>query len=248
VSKRTLAWDGCVNVRDLGGLPTEGGRTTRFGRVIRADSVRRLTDDGWSALVAAGVSRIIDLRVASELDSDPSRDVPVEVTHVPVLPEVDAPEWAEIDAIGDAAPNQAAATRDVYLEFLTRYGANFARAIAAVAEPSDGAVVVHCAAGKDRTGLVVALLLRLAGVASDDVAADYATSAANLRREIDEWVADAPDETERRRRVRIGATPAAAMVGVLAEVERRHGSVASYLARAGMSDRDIERARARLVD
>ncbi len=59
---RELVWDGCVNVRDLGGLPTEDGRVTRFGAVVRADNVRRLSDAGWEALAGYGIRRIIDLR------------------------------------------------------------------------------------------------------------------------------------------------------------------------------------------
>ena len=101
---RVLTWDGCVNVRDLGGHPTDEGRTTRFGAVVRADSVRQLSDDGWAALLGYGVSRIVDLRFQMDLEADPPRELDVEVVHVPLLPEPDDGAWEEIDAVGDAAP------------------------------------------------------------------------------------------------------------------------------------------------
>src|SRR5919204_488279 len=69
--------------------------------VVRADSVRLLSDAGWAALLDYGVSRIVDLRFRSELEADPPRELDVDVVHVPVLPEPDAPDWAEIDALGD---------------------------------------------------------------------------------------------------------------------------------------------------
>ena len=93
----TLVWEGCVNVRDLGGLPTEDGRRIREGVVVRSDNIRRLTDEGWRALEDHGIVRIIDLRWPEELDDDPSRDLDIEVVHIPVLGEsLDAAYVAEL--------------------------------------------------------------------------------------------------------------------------------------------------------
>jgi protein tyrosine/serine phosphatase len=246
--ERTLIWDGCVNVRDLGGHPTEDGRTTRFGAVVRADSVRALSDAGWDALLAYGVSRIVDLRFHSELALDPPRDLTVEVVHVPLMPEIDDEEWVEIDAAGDAQPDSAGSIRAVYLELLERRRPQFGAAIAAVADAPEGPVVVHCHGGKDRTGLVVALLLRLAGVNAETIGADYALSGHNLRERTAEWVAAAEDDLERERRRRIGRTPAEAMVAVLEELERRYSSVREYLRAAGVENGALDRAFARLVE
>jgi hypothetical protein len=77
--KRDLVWDGCLNVRDLGGLPTEDGATTRFGSVVRADNVRKLSEDGWRALTEYGVTTIVDLRLADELAEDPPRELDLDV-------------------------------------------------------------------------------------------------------------------------------------------------------------------------
>jgi protein-tyrosine phosphatase len=247
--EQTLSWDGCVNVRDLGGHPTEDGRTTRVGAVVRADSIRQLSDAGWAALFDYGVSRIVDLRFHSDLAMDAPRDVAVEVVHVPLLPEPDDAEWAEIDAVGDAEPDALTATRAVYLEFLERRRPQFGEAITAVADaPEGGAVVVHCFGGKDRTGLVVALLLRLVGIDRETIGADYALSGHNLRRQTAAWVAEAEDDLDRERRTRIGTAPAAAMVEVVEELERRYGSVRAYLGAAGVERGALDRATARLVE
>ena len=240
--ERHLAWDGCANVRDLGGHETEDGGLTAFGAVVRADSVRRLSEAGWQQLVDYGIERIVDLRFHDELEADPPGTIPVEVVHVPVLPDPASADWPEIEAVGDAAPDDVAATMAVYLEFLRRYASGFGQAVSAVASAPPGGVLVHCMAGKDRTGLLSALLLRVAGVSVEDVAADYAVSERNLLPLWQPWFDAAADERERQRRRRMAATPAAAMEGVLAEL----GDERVYLHSAGVGDEELDAVRARL--
>ncbi len=243
--ERELVWEGCLNVRDLGGHRTQDGAETRYGAIVRADSVRELTDAGWAAAVDYGMRTVVDLRMDRELEADPPADVPVEVVHVPFL-EDDEAAFAEVEAVATAAPDTAGATREVYLVFLERFRKNVGAAIAAVARAPEGVVVVHCMGGKDRTGLVTALLLHLAGVDHEQIAADYATSEERLRPRHDLWLAEAGTEVERERIRRIAATPAESMVGVLEELERRYGSIEAYLRAAGLTDEDLERARERL--
>ena len=242
---RHLVWDGCANVRDLGGHPTADGSSTAFGAVVRADSVRRLSAPGWAQLADYGIATIVDLRFHDELAADPPFEVPVDVVHVPVLPDPASSHWEEIQTISEAAPDVAAATSAVYLEFLERFAAGFALAVSSVAGAGAGGVVVHCMAGKDRTGLVSALLLRLAGVPAADVAADYALSERNLAIFSEPWIAEAADDRERERRRRMAATPAAAMAAVLAELDRR-GGADGYLRDAGVPETDLELVRTRL--
>lgn len=241
---RTLRWEGCCNVRDLGGHPTEDGGETRFGAVVRADNVRLLSDAGWRELADYGVRRIVDLRFQGEIDDDPPRDVPVDVVHVPLLEDPD--RVAEIDELVKDVHEPAIWRRSVYLAFLERFPRNFARAVAAVASVPDGTVLVHCAGGVDRTGLVAALLLRVAGVGIDTVAADYAESERSWSPFVREWIDEADGDEERRRRRMLSVMPAEAMRDVLVELERRHGGAGGYLAGAGVAEADLERVRSRL--
>jgi len=245
---RILVWDGCVNVRDLGGIPTEDGGITRRGTVIRSDNVGALTDDGWRALVHHGITRIVDLRWPEEVADDPPRDLHVEVVHVSVF----GPNLAEsreflraldahVDSVDDIADHYAWS----YVEFLERNRDRFGQAIASIAT-ADGPVVVHCMGGKDRTGLVAALLLRVAGVSPEEIGLDYSFSGPNLAVRLERWLANTPDEHERQRIDKLSRTPAVAMARVVAEIEDRYGSVAGYLEAAGLTSNQIERLRGML--
>ena len=246
---RDLVWDGCLNVRDLGGLATRDGGETRFGAVVRADSVRLLSDDGWQALVDHGIRTVIELRGDEERADDPPAESPVEIVHIPFL----SGDQTERDALGEeletaatTAPDVAAGTRDVYLIFLARFRSNVAAAVRAVAHAPAGGIVIHCVGGKDRTGLLSALLLHLAGVDDGDIAADYALSEERLRPRHERWFAAAETEEELERLRRIARTPAASMVGVFAELDRRYGGVEEYLRGAGVTHEELELVRARL--
>jgi len=248
---RDLVWDGCLNVRELGGLPTRDGGETRLGAIVRADSVRQLSAAGWQALVHHGVRTVIDLRGDHERADDPPTDVPVAVVEAPFLFENAGDRDAldeELDAAVAAAPDVATATRDVYLIFLERFGANVAAAVRAVAYAPDGAIVIHCMGGKDRTGLLSAFLLDLAGVEDEEIAADYALSEERLRPRHERWFEAAASEEERERLRRIAQTPAASMIGVFEELRRRYGGVGAYLRSAGVTDDELDLVRARLRD
>jgi protein-tyrosine phosphatase len=242
---RGLVWEGCVNVRDLGGHSTDDGRQVAYGRVVRADSVRQLSQGGWKALGDYGITRIVDLRWHEELEADPPSELPVEVVHIPLF---GRPQ--DVDPIDElVAPLEDPVQRKIayYRECLGRFPNNFGTAIAAVGEAPAGGVVVHCAGGVDRTGLVSALLLRLAGVTIDDIAADYAVSEENWAPFREQWIEEAATPEEKRWRRLWSAIPAEVMTGTLEELEARYGSVREYLRSAGVSDAVLERVRARLV-
>jgi protein-tyrosine phosphatase len=231
----TLSWEGCANVRDVGGL-------------VRADNVRRLTDEGWRALVEHGVTRIVDLRFPEELAEDVPSEAPVEVVHISLLGDNRTPEWqAEFSDALDRSESVEEYLVWSYVEFLERYKDRFARVFESIARAPDGPVVVHCMGGKDRTGIVVALALLVAGASIEDVVADYALSEANLAETHQLWVDAAADARERRRREMLLPTPPSAMRRVLEEVERRHGGAEGYLRDAGVSDGDIARLRDRVA-
>jgi protein-tyrosine phosphatase len=243
---RALAWEGCVNARDLGGHPTEDGGETRFGRIVRADSVRQLSDAGWKALVGYGTGRIVDLRWHEELEADPPRDLPVEVVHVPLFGS--RGEMDEINELIADLERPVESRRATYLEALERFSGNFADAMDAVAGAPEGAVVVHCAGGVDRTGLVSALILRLAGVSREEIAADYALSGQNWAPFMEEWIEAAETEQDRGLRRLLSVVPAEAMAETLETLETQQGSVRSYLREAGVSETSLDRVVARLRD
>ncbi len=171
--QRDLAWDGCRNVRDLGGLPLAGGGATAWGRVVRADNPARLTAAGWEALHAHGVRTVVLLRTEGTEDPEPDPAlVPADVGLVRVFVE-DATD-AEfhrrcIDTGFWATPLE-------WPEMLRSWPARCASVVAAVAQAPPGGVVVSCGIGRDRTGLAAFLLLALAGVPADVIAADWAHS------------------------------------------------------------------------
>ena len=230
--RSTLRWDGCLNVRDLGGQPTEDGGTTRWERVVRSDSVGKLSPAGWDALVAYGIRTVVDLRFDDERAADPPHSAPVDVVHVSLLGERDSDWLAGLDERAAAEPDEVASTRLVYLDMLETHAERFVDAVTAVADAPEGGVLVHCHGGKDRTGLVVALLLRLCGVPLDAIDADYAATEARLLGRFD------PDTA---------AAPAGAMAAVLADLERTHGSVEEYLAGCGLTREARARLRERLL-
>jgi protein-tyrosine phosphatase len=247
---RELAWEGCLNVRDLGGHPTQDGSETAYGRVVRAYSVRQLTDAGWRAVADYGIRTVVDLRGDHELRDDAPGELPLAVVHVPFM-EADEDEWKsiehEIEAAVAVAPDHVTERRDVYMIFLEHFRGNAAAGVRVVARAPAGGVLVHCVGGKDRTGLLSAFLLYLAGVRIEEIAADYALSEERLRPRQEAWLAEAETDAERKRLRRIIRTPAEAMVGVFAELERRYGGVAAFLRGGGLSDDDLTLAAQRLA-
>ena len=173
MTSRHLDWPGCVNVRDLGGLPLPGG-VTRWQSVVRADSLDRLTADGWAALHHYGVRTVVDLREADERADAVERPPGLTVVHVPLDDNADADFWYRcVDDGADGTPLY-------YRPFVEHKADRCVAALTAVAEAAPGGVVVHCGIGRDRTGLVALLLLALAGVTPGAIIEDYALSTARL--------------------------------------------------------------------
>jgi hypothetical protein len=154
---------------------------------------------------------------------------------------------AHFDGVSLAQPDPVAATRAVYLEMLRLARGRFAEAVTAVAEAPEGTVLVHCHAGKDRTGLVVALLLELAGASAETIGADYALTGRNLEPLMRPWLDEAGDERSRELRRRAGSAPEESMIDVVAELDSLYGGAAGYLLGAGVTESDLAGVRARLV-
>ena len=239
---RRLEWEGCLNARDLGGYATQDGRETRWGTVVRSDCPAALTEAGRAALAGYGIRAIVDLRLPAELAEDPNPfaapgDHGIAYTNVSFIDPAAAPP----DAVSTLAED--------YLQMLERYRQGVAEALAAVARAPEGAVLVHCAAGKDRTGLISALLLGLVGVPAETVAADYAMTAELLRPRDEAWLEglDPQERAEREAMLARYAPTAEVMLAVLEGLGERHGGVEPYLRSTGLSEDDLDRLRDRLL-
>lgn len=240
-------FDALVNFRDLGGHETETGRFTRRGVVYRADGVQRCTPADVAQLELLGVARVVDLRTAYERLNDGSfdpRHPSIEYRHVPLLD--------DLSGLGEIAHDEPLVVS--YLQMIHESGGRIVEAVNAVVG-SPGPVVFHCTAGKDRTGVLAALLLRAVGVAQDVVIEDYAKSHAAMDRLIAWYVANRPmanapllaaaADDDRRRRL-MGAEPQW-MAKVLDVVERRHGGAERYLLAAGATASTLRALRSRLL-
>jgi protein-tyrosine phosphatase len=240
-ASRALAWDACLNVRDLGGLATVDGRRVRRGALVRSDQLCRLSDGGRSDLVAHGVRTVIDLRNPAEAQKDPDPTWHEHGVDYLLIPQQSEQLWRDLGPVTRTRSERDCAVIDRRAEQIVA----MARA---VANAVPGGVLIHCLAGKDRTGIAVAMLLSLVGVSEADIAADYSLSAESLAAELAAAVAAAPDDEARAGLVRAYDASAETMQATLAHLRTRHGGAAAYLARAGLSDADVQRIRARLLE
>jgi protein-tyrosine phosphatase len=235
---RRLDWPGCRNARDLGGLPTADGGRIRSGALVRSDAHADLTDAGLAALRDGRVSLIIDLRSTDEAARYPSpfRDEPF----YRLEPYIDPVRDLERDPVAEAT------TIATYRGSVLRNAYRIVAALTAIADAPPGTVVVHCYAGKDRTGIVVALALRLAGVADDVIAADYAYTAECLRDKHEAALAALTDDEQRADLREQQRSDPATILAALARVDEEFGGVEPYLRAHGMPAETISRLRERL--
>jgi protein-tyrosine phosphatase len=231
-----LAWEGCFNARDLGGHRTASGRLTRFGEIVRSDTPDRLTASGWAALSAFGVRTIVDLRDASERSPLRSTPADVQVVEVPLLDPHDQDFWA------DGRWRGLGQTHPFYLAVLGRWPDRIAAAVRTVAQAPPGGVVIHCQAGRDRTGLVVASILSLVEAGDDSIIDDYARSEGCLRPLYQRWADEAEDQAERARILRSNHACPETMAAVLAGID-----LTDHLRANGVTQQDVECLQARLV-
>ncbi len=170
-----------VNLRDLGGIPVQGG-TVRPGMLWRADDMACVTEDRARQAVADGLSHVVDLRSAAEAESTgrgPLGRLPVSYHHVPIVDTVGGGGGTNLEVMAEMARADAAAVGRVYLDML-RANAPAVVALLGMLAAATGATVVHCAAGKDRTGVLTASILTALGAGPDAIVVDYARTADNL--------------------------------------------------------------------
>ncbi|MDP1818409.1 MAG: tyrosine-protein phosphatase [Acidimicrobiales bacterium] len=242
---RAISFRYVFNVRDLGGLATTDGREVRRGMVFRADGVHRLDGEDLELARRLGLRTVIDLRTVGEVERSggfPVDRLPVEWHHLPVIRSM----WSEDDLV--ATSGAAEFLRDRYVDMLVEGAPSIGRALELVA---DGApVLFHCAAGKDRTGVVAAVLLGVLGVAHDDIAQDYHLSAPAMATFVDWLTLEFPEALDAMtsQPPEYLEAPVEAMRGFLEAVDDSYGSMEGLVAHLGVGDEVVDRLRTTLLE
>ena len=233
------------NFRDLGGYPADGG-TTRWGMIYRADGLFRLTPDDLRVVATLNLRTVIDLRTFRELEANgrfPFEHHPVDFVHVPVIDQT----WSR-----ENVPGIEAATEYLvwaYRDMLDSGAEKFAHAFRVMTDPVSLPAVFHCAAGKDRTGLIAAMVLMSVGVDLDLVVADYGLTNGAIER-LREWASNNNPEYLQKLidtpPVMLAADPQAMHI-VLGDIVQKHGSMNRYLKSLGVTDAELATLRTTFV-
>jgi protein-tyrosine phosphatase len=222
---RRLTWDGCMNIRDLGGLFTLDGRVTRWGAVVRSDHPARLSASGWSALYEYGIRTIIAL-TTDGIQEDLEDIVPRPTNLVTLRCAVE--DFADSDFYQKWVTTELWCTPLYYRDALERWPERHVAVIKAVAQAQPGGVLIHCRRGNDRTGIITLLLLALVGVAPEEILTDYELS---------------PDSERDRLLAREHTTTRETIFKTLTGLEPDH-----YLRVGGLTQADLSAVRNRLLE
>ncbi|HEY2556225.1 MAG TPA: tyrosine-protein phosphatase, partial [Diaminobutyricibacter sp.] len=226
---RRIPVPGTYNFRDVGGYSASGG-TIRSGKLFRSDGIHALGDTGKDELRELGVGVVIDLRDDFEVEAMPDdlTGLDVQVLRLPVF-----------EGSGKSQDSVGITLEALYERIVTLHSDVVAAALRELAHSGEKAVLIHCTAGKDRTGIVVALALLAVGVDRETVIADYAESEANLRGAwLDgmlELIKSHDVEITPSLRILLGGSPPDALRSAIDLIEKKHGSVRQYLLDAGLS-------------
>jgi protein-tyrosine phosphatase len=232
MTDRLFSLDGCFNFRDLGGYPAANGSAVRWRRLFRADGPHALTAADAAALGELGIVTVLDLRTGGELERGRWTDHlgPVTEHHLPltdVLPRDDElRDWSD-----------GAYVARHYGHLLERGAPSIAKALEILAAAGAQPAMFHCSAGKDRTGVLSAVVLGLLGVADDDIVADYALSAHGMERFV-AWLRErATDSGTLERHVpAVTSAEPETMRSLLAHVRAEYGSFEGYARAIGVHD------------
>ena len=248
---RIVSFETCFNFRDLGGYDTADGRRVRWKTLYRADTLHRMTPGDRVAFEMLGLRTVIDLRSKTEIDDHgvlPTRLSEHRWQHVPMLDNVKlapraASEWpSEFPA--------ALRPAEGYLRIVEEFGAAIAEVVALLAEADALPAVFHCTAGKDRTGIVAAVILDVLGVTDETIAADYAVTEHTRARSTAGMETHEPDYAAFLAQIpadRRAATPEK-MLDFLDGMRDNFGSVSRFLSDMGVTAEQFEVLRATLLE
>jgi len=234
---RRIELGGTLNLRDLGGYPTADGGFVRWRTLLRSDALHKLDSAGVATLSELGLRTVVDLRTQLEVETAPSAldGLPVELAHISILSGDMQSLPLELEAI--------------YRYMITDCGAAIGAAIKELCAAEATPALVHCSAGKDRTGVVIALVLAALGVPDQVIAADYALSSIYLDPDRTPAIGQLQastglgDDLTRQ----LMTSPPALILDTLASVRAASGSVDGYLIEHGVDAADLAELRAALI-
>jgi protein-tyrosine phosphatase len=241
VTTRSLTFSTTFNFRDVGGYQGLDGRTVRWRRLFRSDSLHRLHGEDLEAFGKLGVRTVIDLRRAHEVERI-GRVPHVDGLeyHNPVIEHID---WARVEE--PAGMPHARWLADRYLNFSVDGTEGIRTSLSLIADPEAAPAVVHCMAGKDRTGVVCALTLSLLGVSDDDVAEDYALTEASMTSLTEHLLRTNPGAVSDK--YHMFECPRDAMSLFLDDLRAAHGSVEAYVESIGVNGQQVTALREHLL-
>lgn len=243
---RLIPLPGTYNLRDLGGYPTGSDTSTIQRRFLRADSLHALGEDGIQTLVNYGVTTVIDLRHRLELADAPNPFTQHETVAYANIPIFEPPQ-EQVQRqfrMPDSLPQ-------MYRDLLDSRQPAFLQVFTTIATAPPGTVLFHCTVGKDRTGLVAALLLSIAGVEADLIAEDYSQSAANIAPLVAGFrarMAAANADVDMAQFAHVMGSDAATMLDTLLHLDTQYGGAVSYLRHIGLTPAQIDQITARLLE
>jgi protein-tyrosine phosphatase len=247
LGRRRLAFEGLVNFRDLGGYETSSGRRTRWGRVFRSDALYRLTRSDMEQFGILGVRTVYDLRNDEERRRSPN---PMASTPLALESGVARGEFADGSSLRERADAEKR-LRDVYLAILATAPHLFGQLFSDLSDPEVLPAVIHCAGGKDRTGLAAALLLSVLGVDRETVLDDYELTNYSQTAERHQEILQRFMETGMTAEGAAGllGAPRWAMAEALSELDERYGGIDGYLhGAAGLEETTFEALRTLLTE
>lgn len=241
---RHVHGEALFNFRDLGGYTGRAGQTLRWHQLYRADAIPRATAGDREMLTDLGLRTIIDLRTAGECTPT---ETPLEglaaYHHIPLLER----SWADLQL--EPGDDAVAFLTERYIEMLTDRWTMVARAFHVIAGADNRPLVFHCSVGKDRTGVLAAVVLATLGVHEETIAEDFALSASAMDRLADWLLVHRPDAYRAlcRQPQAYLAAPATAILGLLAFVRENFGSMVGYVRAIGVDLEVVEALHANLL-
>jgi protein tyrosine/serine phosphatase len=242
---RRFEFESIYNFREMGGFPTADGARIREGRVFRSDALHRVGWQDVEVLERLGIATVFDLRSDLELESDGIGEfagASARHVHVPLVPVTLSPYDPDVDWDNIDLPSR-------YIEMLEVGGGAIRTVFEGLAAEGASPAVFHCTGGKDRTGVVAALILRELGVADEIIVEDYSRSQSYLASIVEAYRSELERQAIRPDLVAyLTSSPAERMRFTLGELDRRWGSTREYLAAAGVDHSVLESLRKNLVE